>query len=58
VLTPGGTRIPGLPVAQPRSQALFAALLIFRLQPHGFTNRDMRELSAQLRGIRSSAPHR
>ena len=55
-LTPGGTRIPGLPVAQPRSHALFAALLIFRLQPRGFTNRDMRELSAQLRGIPTLSP--
>jgi hypothetical protein len=51
VLTGGGTRIPGLPLAQPRSHALLAALLIFRLLPRGFTNRDLRELTAELRGL-------
>ena len=48
-ITPAGTRIPGLRLAQPRSHALLAALLIFRLQPRGFTNRDLRDLTAQLR---------
>ena len=47
----GGTPVPGLRLAQPRSHALLAALLIFRLQPRGFTNRDLRELTAQLRGL-------
>ena len=51
VLTDGGTRIPGLPLGQPRSHALLAALLIFRLLPRGFTNRDLRELTAKLRGV-------
>ena len=51
VLTDGGTRIPGLPLAQARSHALLATLLIFRLLPRGFTNRDMRELTAELRGL-------
>jgi hypothetical protein len=51
VLTSSGTRIPGLPLAQPRSHALLAALLIFRLLPRGFTNRDLRELTAELRGL-------
>ena len=51
VLTDGGTRIPGLPLAQARSHALLAALLIFRLLPRGFTNRDLRELTAELRGL-------
>ena len=50
-ITPAGTRIPGLRLAQPRSHALLAALLIFRLQPRGFTNRDLRDLTAQLRGL-------
>ena len=50
-ITPAGTRIPGLRLAQPRSHALLAALLIFRLQPRGFTNRGLRELTAQLRGL-------
>jgi hypothetical protein len=51
VLTDGGTRIPGLPLAQARSHALLAALLIFRLLPRGFTNRDLRQLTAELRGL-------
>ena len=51
VLTGAGTRIPGLPLAQARSHALLAALLIFRLLPRGFTNRDLRELTAGLRGL-------
>jgi hypothetical protein len=51
VLTDGGTRIPGLPLAQARSHALLAALLTFRLLPRGFTNRDLRDLTAELRGL-------
>ncbi len=51
VLTGGGTRIPGLPLAQARTRALLAALLIFRLLPRGFTNRDLRQLTAELRGL-------
>jgi hypothetical protein len=51
VLTSGGTRIPGLPLGQARSHALLAALLIFRLLPRGFTNRDLRDLTAELRGL-------
>ena len=50
-LTGAGTRIPGLPLAQARSHALLAALLIFRLLPRGFTNRDLREVTAELRGL-------
>ena len=50
-LTGAGTRIPGLPLAQARSHALLAALLIFRLLPRGFTNRDLREATAGLRGL-------
>jgi hypothetical protein len=49
--TAGGTPVPGLRLAQPRSHALLAALLIFRLQPRGFANRDLRDLTAQLRGL-------
>lgn len=51
VITPAGTRIPGLPLAASRSHALLATLLIFRLQPSGFTSRQMRDLTAQLRGL-------
>jgi hypothetical protein len=53
VLTSTGTRIPGLPLGQTRSHALLAALLTFRLQPRGFTNRDLRQLTAQLRSLPS-----
>ena len=53
VITPAGTRIPGLPLAASRTHSLLAALLIFRLQPAGFTSRDLRDLTAQLRGLPS-----
>jgi hypothetical protein len=56
VITGTGTRIPGLPLAQPRSHALLAALIIFRLQPRGFANRDLRDLTAQLRGLPAISP--
>jgi hypothetical protein len=51
ITTTTGTRIPGLALGRQRSHALFSALLIFRLQPAGFTNRDLRTLTAQLRGL-------
>ena len=51
VTTPTGTRVPGLRLGQQRSHALLSALLIFRLQPDGFANRDLREITAQLRGL-------
>jgi hypothetical protein len=51
VTTTTGTRIPGLPLGHQRSHALLSAMLIFRLQPAGFTNRDLRTLTAQLRGL-------
>jgi hypothetical protein len=51
VITDTGTRIPGLRLGDQRSHALLSALLIFRLQPNGFTNRDLRNLTAQLRGL-------
>jgi hypothetical protein len=50
VTTPTGTRVPGLPLGRQRSHALLSAVLIFRLQPAGFTNKDLRTLTAQLRG--------
>ena len=53
VITEAGTRIPGLRLGQQRSHALLTALLVFRLHPDGFTNRDLRELTAQLRGLPS-----
>ena len=51
VITPAGTRVSGLRLGDQRSHALLAALLKFRLHPNGFTNGDLRELTAQLRGL-------
>jgi len=55
---PSPTRSPQRPApASPgcawdsRSHALLAALVTFRLQPHGFTNQDLRTLTAGLRGL-------
>ena len=48
VTTETGTRVAGLKFADPRAQALFSALLIFRLLPEGFTNRELRDLVGQL----------
>jgi hypothetical protein len=41
-----GTHVAGLPFTDPRAQALLHILLMFRLQPGGFTNRDLRSLLA------------
>jgi len=51
ITTDKGTRIPGLRLGQQRSHALLSALLTFRLQPGGFTNHDLRTLTAELRGL-------
>ena len=45
-----GTRIPGLRFGDPRVHALLHALLIHRLLPRGFTNRELRTLIAPLLG--------
>ena len=45
-----GTRIPGLRFGDVRVHALLQALLVHRLLPHGFTNRDLRMLIAPLLG--------
>ncbi len=50
VTTTTGTRIAGLRFADARAQALLCALLIFRLLPDGFTNRELRGLVGQLLG--------
>jgi hypothetical protein len=52
VVTDTGTRIPGLRFGDNRVHALLQALLIHRLLPHGFTNRDLRTLTAPLLGKR------
>lgn len=54
IVTDSGTRVPGLPLGQPRSHALLAALLTFRLQPAGFTNRDLRGLTGELAAFRTT----
>jgi hypothetical protein len=48
IITDTGTRIPGLRFGDVRAHALLQALLIHRLLPHGFTNRDLRTLIAPL----------
>jgi hypothetical protein len=50
IITDTGTRIPGLRFGDTRVHALLQALLIHRLLPHGFTNRDLRALVAPLLG--------
>ena len=45
-----GTRIPGLRFGDTRVHALLQALLIHRLLPRGFTNRELRTLIAPLLG--------
>ena len=50
IITETGTRIPGLRFGDARVHALLQALLIHRLLPHGFTNRDLRTLIAPLLG--------
>jgi len=50
-ITTTGTRIPGLPFDSRRTQALLAALVIFRLLPDGFRNRDLRAHLAPLLGL-------
>jgi hypothetical protein len=41
----------GLRYADPRVQALFNAVLLFSLRPHGFSNRELRERLAPLLGL-------
>jgi hypothetical protein len=48
VITAKGARIAGLRFADARAHALLCALLVFRLLPNGFTNRDLRDLVGQL----------
>jgi hypothetical protein len=50
IITSDGNRTAGLRFADARAHALLSALLVFRLLPHGFTNRDIRALVAELLG--------
>ncbi len=49
--TVGGQQIPGLRFGDPRAQALLAVLLIFRLQPNGFSNADLRHHLTGILGV-------
>ena len=51
VTTPTGTRVSGLTFGKPRTHALASAMLMFRMLPDGFTNRDLRPILAELRGL-------
>jgi hypothetical protein len=51
IITDTGARIAGLRLGDRRAHALLQALLVFRLLPGGFLNRDLRGLLAQLLGI-------
>ena len=51
VTTATGARVPGLRFADRRSHALLSALLVFRQHPNGFTNKDLRALTTELRGL-------
>ena len=55
VIHANGTRIAGLRVTDPRAQALLHILLIFRLHPGGFLNKDLRSLLGEYLGL---DPHR
>jgi hypothetical protein len=50
IITDTGARIAGLRLGDRRAHALLQALLVFRLLPNGFLNRDLRGLLAQLLG--------
>jgi hypothetical protein len=50
IITDTGARIPGLRLGDRRAHALLQALLMFRLLPAGFANRDLRRLLADLLG--------
>jgi hypothetical protein len=50
IITDTGTRIAGLRLGDRRAHALLQALLMFRLLPNGFANRDLRSVLAQLLG--------
>src|SRR4029453_17763232 len=46
-----GQRVAALRFTDPRVQALLSALVVFRLLPEGFANRDLRALLARLLGV-------
>jgi hypothetical protein len=50
-----GQRVPAMRFTDPRVQALLAALVVFRLLPNGFANRDLREHLAPLLGLHTDS---
>ena len=56
IITDTGTRIAGLRLGDRRAHALLQALLMFRLLPNGFANRDLRGLLAGLLGTATRSP--
>jgi hypothetical protein len=50
IITNTGHRIAGIRLGDRRAHALLQALLVFRLLPNGFLNRDLRDLLAGLLG--------
>jgi len=50
-----GQRVPALRFDHPATQALLSALVVCRLLPTGFANRDLRELLAPALGLPASA---
>jgi hypothetical protein len=52
-----GQRASGLRFAEPKVQMLWHALLLFRLQPQGFRNADLRNYMAALSGIAPEQIH-
>jgi hypothetical protein len=50
IVTDDGTRTAGLRLGDRRAQSLLQTLLVFRLLPNGFLNRDLRGLLAELLG--------
>ena len=50
----GGQRASALAFGEPRALALLSALVLFKLLPHGFRNRDLRKHVAQLQGLDES----
>jgi len=51
----GAQRAPALRFADPRVHALFSAVVVFRLLPDGFANRDLRAHLAPLLGLPADA---
>jgi hypothetical protein len=53
-VTVAGQRAPALRFDHPRTQALLAALVVFRLLPQGFSNRELRAHLGPLLGVAPS----